>query len=316
MQIGFHASHEQFPPSQLLDLISDAEQNGFNAVLSSDHFHPWSDQQGESGFAWTWLGAAMQKTSLDFGIVNSPIQRYHPAIIAQAAATLDEMFPARFFLALGSGQALNEKITGANWPEKDIRNKRLKESVEIIRELWNGDYVTHHGEMIVENAKLFTKPKTSIPLLGAAISTKTANLISLWTDGMITISKPVDQLKETIDAYKQNNPTGLIAVKVQISYDPSYEKALESTWQQWKNNIFSSSVLTNLSTAAQFDEIGKIVKKEDMIDHVIIGNKPQIFLDLIQEYKSLGVAKIFFHNVNVNQQQFIQFFGKEIISNI
>ena len=112
VKIGYHSSHEQFKPSTLLKNVQMAELAGFTAALSSDHFYPWSENQGESGFAWSWLGAAMQATSLSFGVVNAPGQRYHPAIIAQAAATLAEMFPNRFWVAMGSGQLLNEGITG------------------------------------------------------------------------------------------------------------------------------------------------------------------------------------------------------------
>jgi coenzyme F420-dependent glucose-6-phosphate dehydrogenase len=116
--IGYHASHEQFRPGDLLRYVQLAEQAGFGAAMCSDHFHPWSERQGQSGFAWAWLGAALEATSLSFGLVNAPGQRYHPAIIAQAAATLADMFPGRFWIAVGSGQALNEHITGERWPSK------------------------------------------------------------------------------------------------------------------------------------------------------------------------------------------------------
>jgi G6PDH family F420-dependent oxidoreductase len=135
-RIGYHASHEQFPPSTLLRLVKAAEQAGFQAAKCSDHFHPWSDRQGHSGYAWSWLGAAMEATRIPFGVISAPGWRYHPAIVAQAAATLAEMYPGRFWLALGSGQALNEGITGLPWPPKAERNARLKESAEVIRARW------------------------------------------------------------------------------------------------------------------------------------------------------------------------------------
>src|SRR5690348_6515386 len=121
-RIGYHISHEQCKPSLLLKYAQMAEAAGFNAALSSDHFNPWNRAQGQSGFAWSWLGAAMQATGLSYGVVNAPGQRYHPAIIAQASATLAELFPGRFWIALGSGQALNETITGQRWPSKAERN--------------------------------------------------------------------------------------------------------------------------------------------------------------------------------------------------
>jgi G6PDH family F420-dependent oxidoreductase len=131
--IGYHASHEQLPPSELLACVVAAEAAGFQAAMCSDHFAPWSSRQGHSGFAWSWLGAALQATGLGFGVVNAPGQRYHPAIVAQAAATLSEMFPGRFWLALGSGEASNEHITGDRWPTRAERRARLGEAVAVIR---------------------------------------------------------------------------------------------------------------------------------------------------------------------------------------
>src|SRR6188508_1787327 len=136
--IGFHASHEQVHPTKLLDAVIHAEQAGFTAAMCSDHIAPWSERQGHSAFAWSWLGAALQATSLPFGIVNAPGQRYHPAIIAQATATLGAMYPGRFWAALGTGEASNEHITGGGWPRKEARNARLAECVEVIRALHRG----------------------------------------------------------------------------------------------------------------------------------------------------------------------------------
>ncbi len=313
MEIGFHASHEQFTPSRLLKLVQHAEKVGFETILSSDHFHPWSNEQGESGFAWSWLGAAMQATNLSFGIVNAPGQRYHPAIIAQAAATLDEMFPGRFWLCSGSGQALNENITGDKWPAKEVRNARLKESVEMIRELWKGEYVTHKGIVQVENARLFTPPKVTPKIYGAAITSKTAKWLSSWADGLITISKPLEELQETVDAFKTNGGNKPMAIKVQISYDASEKKALEGAWKQWKNNIFPSKVTAEFNTPEQFDAIGEKVRREDLKKYVIVGSEAAVFIEKIKAYREMGFEKIILHNVNEQQEEFVEFFGKEVL---
>src|SRR5918998_4089870 len=148
--VGFHASHEQIPPSALVQAVREAESAGFQRAWSSDHFSPWSPRQGQSGFAWAWLGAAMQVTSLPFSVVCAPGLRYHPMIIAQAAATLAELFPGRFQVALGSGEALNERVLGNPWPPKPERHARLRECVDVIRALWAGETVTHHGRVRVE----------------------------------------------------------------------------------------------------------------------------------------------------------------------
>lgn len=317
MKIGFHASHEQFSPRHLLELVQKAEKAGFKAVLSSDHFHPWSNKQGESGFAWSWLGAAMQATNLEFGVVNAPGQRYHPAIIAQAVATLDQMFPGRFWLAAGSGQAINENITGDKWPAKEVRNMRLKESVKIIRELWKGGYVTHHGIVNVENAKLFTTPTHTPLIYGAALTEVTSEWLSSWADGFITISKPIEELKQMVQVFRQNGGQNKpMALKVQISYASSEEKALEGALKQWRNNIFPSHVTSELITPEQFDDIGEKVRKEDMREHVIVGSESETFIKKIQAFAELGFEKIMIHNVNEDQEGFIDFFGKKVLPSL
>ena len=161
---GYHGSHEQHAPSKLLEYVRLAEQAGFTAAMCSDHFHPWIERQGQSGFTWSWLGAALQATRLTFGCVNAPGWRYHPAIIAQAVATLCEMYPERFWLAVGSGEALNEHITGERWPVKSERDERLIECVTVMRKLWAGETVTHHGRIVVEEAKLYTLPEAATGL--------------------------------------------------------------------------------------------------------------------------------------------------------
>ena len=157
--IGFHCSHEQINPAQLLRDVQQAERAGFTAGMSSDHFSPWSARQGESGFAWSFLGAALATTRLPFGVVNAPGQRYHPAIIAQAIATLAQMFPGRFWAALGSGEASNERVTGEVWPRKELRDQRLIECVEVIRRLLAGEEVSHDGLVHVNRARLWTLPR-------------------------------------------------------------------------------------------------------------------------------------------------------------
>src|SRR3954471_14493667 len=143
--IGFHNSHEQIHPAELLTAVQHAEEVGFTAAMCSDHIAPWNPNQEHSGFAWSFLGAALATTSLPFGVVNAPGQRYHPAIIAQAIATLAQMFPGRFWAALGSGEASNERVNGEAWPRKELRDRRLVECVDVIRRLLHGEEVSHDG---------------------------------------------------------------------------------------------------------------------------------------------------------------------------
>lgn len=315
VKIGYHASHEQFLPSELLRWVVAAEGAGFQAALSSDHFYPWSEQQGQSGFAWSWLGAALQATSrIEFGIVNAPGQRYHPAIIAQACATLAEMFPERFWISIGSGQNLNEHITGDRWPNKPERNARLLESATIIRKLWAGETVTTDGLVVTDEARLYTLPAKQPRLLGAAVTEATARWVGSWADGLITTSRPTEELKRVRDAFIQGGGEGKpIYVKVQLSYGRSEKEARGEALLQWRNNIFDNTVMTDLRTPAQFDAIGKTVDVKELKEKVLVSASLQQHIDWLSEYIEAGFTNLMLHNVNRHQQTFIEDFGDKVL---
>lgn len=314
-QIGYHASHEQFKPSELLQYVRQAEQAGFTRALSSDHFHPWSEQQGQSGFAWSWLGAAMQATpQLSYRVVCAPGQRYHPAIIAQAAATLAEMFPDRFWLTIGSGQAINERITGDGWPCKADRNARLKECADIMRALWAGETVTHRGLVQVEAAKLYTRPATPPLLIGAAVTAKTAGWLGGWADGLITISRPPEQLRPVVEAFRQGGGAGKpMILKVQLSYDRDEASARCGAHQQWRTNVFENHLMTELSTPQQFQAAAAFVQPHELDPHVRISANPQQHIEWLQQDIELGFDELILHNVNREQQRFIEIFGEKVL---
>ncbi|WP_027367594.1 TIGR03885 family FMN-dependent LLM class oxidoreductase [Desulfocurvibacter africanus] len=317
MRIGYHASHEQFPPSQLLKLARQAEEAGFQAVLSSDHFHPWGEAQGNSGLAWAWLGAALQATSLPMGVVNAPGQRYHPAIVAQGAATLAEMFPERFWIAVGSGQLLNEGITGDKWPAKQARNERLLESVEIIRTLLAGETVTRHGHVQVEEARLYSRPAKPPAIIGAAITSETAEWVGSWADGLITISQPADKLKEVVEAFRRGGGNGKpMRLKVQLSYARDEKEALEQGLAQWRNNIFPSKVLSDLRLPGQFDAVGSMISGDDLRAMVRVSADLDRHAEWIAEDLEMGFEEVFLHNVNRGQEQFIRDFGKRVLPSL
>jgi coenzyme F420-dependent glucose-6-phosphate dehydrogenase len=317
MQIGYHASHEQFTPSDLLTLVKLAEDAGFEAILSSDHFHPWGLSQGNGGHAWSWLGAAMAQTKIPFGIVTVPGYRYHPAILAQATATLINMFPQRFYLSVGSGEALNEHITGNVWPNKSERNKLLYESVNIMRKLWKGDEVTQKNLITIEEAKLFVPVPQKPQVIGAALTPQTAEWLGAWADGLITTSRPVKELQEMVDAFHHGGGKGKpLYLKVQISYDKSYEEGLLGAYEQWRNTLLPSDVMEDIKTPSQFDNAGKLITRKIIEKNVLIGSDANAFIKPIKAYCDLGFSTIIVHNVNLKQKAFINFFGKEVLPHL
>ncbi|RZM26360.1 MAG: TIGR03885 family FMN-dependent LLM class oxidoreductase [Pedobacter sp.] len=313
-QIGYQASHEQFSPSALLQYVLFAEQAGFTCINSSDHFHPWSNAQGQSGYSFAWLGAAMQSSKLPFGVVCTPGQRYHPAIVAQAAATLAEMFPKRFWMALGSGEALNEQITGDQWPRKEVRNARLLECHHVIDDLFEGKTVTHDGLVKVNQARLYTLPEEKPLVIGAAISEATAAWMGTWADGLITISKPYAELEKVVSAFRQNGGEGKpVFLKLQLSYAKTTELARSGAWEQWKANILSHDLLADLSQPAQFEAAAAFVKPNDIGESVFISSDVTAHIDHINSYYPLGFQKIILHNVNKDQETFIKEFGDKVL---
>jgi coenzyme F420-dependent glucose-6-phosphate dehydrogenase len=311
--IGYHASHEQHPPSALLEHVVAAERSGFTAAMCSDHLHPWSERQGQSGFAWSWLGAALQATSLPMGLVNAPGQRYHPAIVAQAAATLAEMFPGRIWLAVGSGQDLNEHVTGDRWPSKTERDARLLECVDVIRALWRGETVTHRGHVTVDEAKLYTRPDEPPRLLGAAITPATAAWVASWADGLITIGKPLGELRQVVDAFREVAPDKPMALQVQLSYAASHDEALRAAHEQWGTNVHPSRVLASLRMPADLEAAAEMVSPEDVDGPVRVSSDLGQHAAWLQEYLDLGFSELYLHDVHPDQAGFISDFGEHVL---
>jgi coenzyme F420-dependent glucose-6-phosphate dehydrogenase len=311
---GYHASHEQHAPSELLEYVRLAEQAGFTAAMCSDHFHPWLEQQGHSGFTWSWLGAALQATRLPFGCVNAPGWRYHPAIIAQAAATLGEMFPDRFWLAVGSGEALNEHITGERWPVKSERNARLVECVTVMRRLWAGETVTHHGRVVVEEAKLYTRPLRPPLLYGAALSPETAEWVGGWADGLITIGAPAEGLAEVIAAFRSvagaDKP---VKVQASLAWAPTKAEAREGAWSQWRGNVIGGAALADWRTCADFEAAAQFVTEDDVARRVTVSHEPLEHAERLQEYVDAGATDIYLFNVAPRQREFIEVFAERVL---
>ncbi len=285
--------------------------------MCSDHFAPWSERQAQSGFAWAWLGAALQATTLPFGVVNAPGVRYHPAIIAQAAATLAEMFPGRFWVALGSGQALNERITGLHWPPKAERNARLRECVDVIRALWAGETVTHHGLVEVEEATLWTRPQQSPLIVGPALSEETAEFVGGWADALITVNAPASRLERFIEAFRRGGGEGKpLYLQVHLSYAETVEEARANAFDQWRTPIFPGIVNEHLSSPRQLDAAAQFVRPEDLDAHVRIGADVGQHIAWLQEDIELGFNHLFLHNVGRNQREFIEVFGERVLPSL
>lgn len=318
--LGYAAMFEQFHPTDLLDFCRAAEANGFGSIMASDHFHPWTPQQGQSAFVWSWMGALGATTGLRFGTgVTPPGYRYHPAIIAQAAATLEAMYPGRFWLGLGAGEALNEHIIGEYWPEATARLERLQESIEVIQKLWTGKVVKYRGKHVtLESAKLYTRPETPPPIYvatsGPIMSERTGRLC----DGIITVGAADEKIRSLMARFDKGareagkDPATMPRlIQLHVSWAGTQAEAEEQAVREWPNGglAFPKQDIRN---PEDFEAMAKLVRPENFRGRVLISPDLQEHRDHVQHYIDLGFTEIYLHNVGRNQHAFIEAVGREL----
>lgn len=314
--LGFHFSHEQHPPSALLRHARLAASAGFTAAMCSDHFHPWGARQGHSGFTWSWLGAALAATPMSFGTVCAPGQRYHPAVIAQGAATLAEMFPGRVWLAVGSGEKLNENITGTGWPPKDARNARLKASVDAMRALWAGEQVSMDRDGVrIDRARLYDLPPGPPLTVAAALSPETARWAGAWADALITIAAPRDDMRAVLDAFREGGGASKPAfLQVALAYAPTDDEALAAAHDQWRQSALNEDELSDLATPEEFDRAAARVTAADVASRLRISSDIARHAAWLHEDAAMGFERIYLHNVaRDHQERFIAACGERLL---
>jgi probable non-F420 flavinoid oxidoreductase len=312
--VGYHASHEQFPPSELLSLARLADEAGFGGAMCSDHLTPFSEAQGQSGFAWSWLGAALEATRLPFGVVTAPGQRYHPAIVAQAAATLAEMYAGRFWVAFGSGENLNEHVTGDPWPPPEVRRARLRECVDVARALWAGETVTHYGLVRVAQAKLYTRPATTPRLFGAAVSPESAAFVGGWADGLITVNRRAEAMRRVIEAFREGGGAGKpMYLQAHVAYAPDEGAALAAAHEQWRTNALTGPLLWDAPLPAELDAAAAFVRPEDVRASVRVSSDLGRHRAWLEADRELGFERVFVHQVGLDQLRFLDAFGRHVL---
>jgi coenzyme F420-dependent glucose-6-phosphate dehydrogenase len=324
-KIGYAASLEQFHPNDLLDWCAQAEQAGFSAgFMVSEHFHPWTPHQGQSAFAWSFMGALGLRTSLPFGTgVTCPGFRYHPAVVAHAAATLGAMYPGRFWLGLGAGEALNEHIVGGYWPEVGTRSTMLFEAIEIISKLFTGEVVRHHGKYFtVESARLYTRPEEPVPIYVATAGPVNARRTGRLTDGMITVGAADAKLAELWSNMELGareagkDPTKMPKLlQLHVSWARTEEEATENAVVEWPNGgmPFPKQDIRN---PEDFAAMAKQVRPESFANRMLITPDIDRQIENVQHYLDLGFDEIYLHNVGRDQATFIEVFGNEVLPHL
>lgn len=312
VHIGYALSSEEHTPLDLVRNAQRAEAAGFTFSLISDHYHPWVDAQGHSPFVWSVIGSIATSTSnLSLGTgVTCPTVRTHPAIIAQAAATSAAMMPGRFFLGVGSGEALNEHITGDRWPETEIRLEMLEEAIEVMRLLWQGGNQSHHGKYYtVENARLYTLPDEPVQVMIGASGPKAAELAGRLGDGLISTSPD----KEIVQTFQGAGGKGPIYGQMTVCWAKSNEEAVRTAHEIWPNSAIPGELGQELPTPAHFEQAAQMVKPEDIAKQVTHGPDAQPYLDEIDEYIAAGFDHVYLHQIGPDQEGFIRFCEAEIL---
>jgi probable non-F420 flavinoid oxidoreductase len=283
--------------------------------MCSDHFHPWTPRQGHSGYSFAWLGAALQATALPLGTICCPAFRYHPAVVAQAAATLAEMFPGRFWLALGTGQALNEHVTGPKWPDKEERQDMIREAADVMRALWRGETVTHRGKVRVEAARVYSLPDRPPLLLGAATSPETAEWVASWADGLLTVNADADTMRQVVEAFQDAGGEGKpMYLQDMVGYDPDEERAWQAAAENWPVAVLDQEQLQNLETPEQMAAACGTVRPSDLKDRQL-----RVSADLgrhvawLQGDLELGFERIFLYTIGGNPERFIDAFAEKVL---
>lgn len=317
---SYHASHEQFAPSELLVWAQRAEAAGFDGAFSSDHLQPWGAAQGHSGFAWSWIGAALQATQkITFGLITVPGGwRYQPVVLAQAIATLAQMYEGRLpWIAFGSGQAINERSVGTDWPGKCERNQRLFEGAQIIKRLLAGETVTHQGSVSALNAKIWSRPRQVPKLVGAAVTEETAAWLGEWADGLLTAGHDPEKLAKVVTAFRRaggrNKP---IYLKLGLSWAAGAAEAQRQAHDQWRFNVLSGDVSWELARPGDFEQATRFVRPEDMHESLFISHEPAAHIERLSTLADLGFDTIVLHNVGRNQSEFIDTFGERVLPSL
>jgi G6PDH family F420-dependent oxidoreductase len=315
---------EQFPPTEMVELCAAAEEAGFRGTMAADHFQPWVPAQGQAAFVWSVLAAIGARTEGDLGPgVTCPSFRFHPAVVAQAAATTESMYPGRTWLGLGSGEALNEHVVGGYWPEAPTRLARMWEAIDIIQKLFTGKDVKHAGEhFTLETTRLWTLPESPPSVLVATAGPITARRTGRTADGIITPGAAPAKLENLLQKFSQGardagkDPDAMPKVlQLHLSWAPSDEEALTNALTEWPNGGMKFPK-QDIRSPFDFEQMAALVRPEDFEGRMLISCEPDRHRQEIQRHLDLGFDRIYLHNVGRNQREWIDVFAKDVLPHL
>jgi G6PDH family F420-dependent oxidoreductase len=315
MEIGYSLASEELHPTDMVRAAQRAEEIGFQSAWLSDHFHPWIDRQGASPFVWSVIGGIAATTELRVGTaVTCPLIRTHPAVVAHAAATSAAMLPGRFYLGVGTGEALNEHIFGDRWPPADVRLEMLDEAVAVMRKLWEGGQQSHEGKHYrVENARLYTLPDQPVPVMVSGFGPKAAELAGRIGDGYVG-SAPDADLLATFDEAGGTGKPKFAGVKVCWAEDEA--EARRTAYELWPNLGLPGQLAQELTLPSFFEQAVESVDEEAVTSKVVCGPDAERHLEMIRKYAEAGYDEVFVHQIGADQDGFLRFYGEEVLPKV
>jgi coenzyme F420-dependent glucose-6-phosphate dehydrogenase len=325
LTVGYAAMLEQFAPQEVVGLTALAEQHGFSGCMAADHFQPWVPQQGQAAFVWNVLTAVGERTTGDLGPgVTCPSFRFHPAVVAQASATLEAMYPGRHWLGVGSGEALNEHVIAGYWPEAGERSLRMFEAIDVIKKLFDGSLagkdVKHEGRFFkLESTRLWTMPETAPPVLVATAGPINAKRTGRQADGIITVGAPLEKIGGLFDKFAEGareagkDPDQMPKVlQLHLSWAETDEEALANAMTEWPNGGMKFPK-ADIRSPHDFAQMAKLVREEDFEGRMVISSDPDEHRAAIQRFVDLGFDRVYLHNVGRNQERWIEVFGEQVV---
>jgi G6PDH family F420-dependent oxidoreductase len=312
MKIGFFLSCEEYTPQELVTQARQAEEAGFQGLWISDHFHPWTDSQGESAFVWTVIGALSQVTGLPVATgVTCPTIRIHPAIVAQAAATAQVMLEGRFTLGVGSGEALNEHILGDRWPEAEERLEMLEEAVDVMRTLWSGENVSHRGRHYrVENARIYTLPDAPPPIVVSGFGPKAVDLAGRIGDGYATVMPDAD----LIGRFRSSGGGDkVVQAGVKVAYHADAAEAVRTVHRIWPNEALPGELAQILPTPRHFEQASELVTEAMIAESVPCGPDVDAHVAALQEFADAGADELYVQQVGGDHDVFFEAYARDVL---
>ncbi len=311
MKIGYFLSSEEYDARELLEQAALAQEAGFDSLWISDHFHPWNDEQGQSTFVWSMIGALSQVTQLPVATaVTCPIMRTGPAVVAQAAATCATLLPGGFRLGVGSGEALNEHITGAVWPPAEVRLAMLEEAVAVIRELWQGGVVTHYGEhFTVENARIYSLPEAPPEVYVSAFGPHAAELAGRIGDGLVTTS-PDETVLSTFREHGAGKP---VAGGFKVAYAGTEDEGVDLAHRLWPNSGLPGELAQVLPTVKHFEQASELVTRESTRKGAVCGPDVERHVEAFTEFTEAGFDEVYVANMGPHYKKMLAVYGDEVL---